>query len=573
ALTMSSPPMHSPSTSAQGQDISNNDPDGSDIAAIMGFASFGKAGKLPTPSASNEAKKSQGKAKDKELPTDYMKVFEDSLRLARERNQQRQQDGSEDSARSALIGPSLPPPVSADDNLKAAEADKKKSKKDKKKKKHKKKKSKADSDNDGDRAEWVGPAIPDGFKAAGSTEPVAAADNDDGDTEQSPDEDTKAAKDDADTDEDDEASDADEVGPDSQAQQHRFVPRTSQINLDHRSGKPVVALGLDASGARVVSGGSDFSVRYWNFAGMDSACRPFKVLDQPCGSHQIRYVGFNATSDCVLVASGSAQLRLYGREGKLIAESVKGYQYISNPRSTPGHTHALLNAAWHPRDGAEFATCGMDNSLRLWDANNTEKMLQETRLKSSKEVIVPKSAQGRAVVPSACAYSPDGNQVFAGCIDGSIQAWDRRRRFINTCHLVQRAHGADTVTCLAFSYDGLCLLSRSMDDTLKLWDIRQINKPLFVRQDLSTQFEQTACGFAPNDRLFFTATSGSPRQAKIEILRAGVCQQPGQGSAQAPPGRGASQRPRLRRQTGPEGRHPAPVHAAADGAQARGRPR
>ncbi|PAA91697.1 hypothetical protein BOX15_Mlig025704g3, partial [Macrostomum lignano] len=82
ALTMSSPPMRSPSTSAQGQDISNNDPDGSDIAAIMGFASFGKAGKLPTPSASNEAKKSQGKEKDKELPTDYMKLFEDSLRLA-----------------------------------------------------------------------------------------------------------------------------------------------------------------------------------------------------------------------------------------------------------------------------------------------------------------------------------------------------------------------------------------------------------------------------------------------------------------------------------------------------------
>lgn len=43
----------------------------------------------------------------------------------------------------------------------------------------------------------------------------------------------------------------------------------------------VSALGLDPSGARLVTGGYDYDVKFWDFAGMDAALQAFRSL-QPC---------------------------------------------------------------------------------------------------------------------------------------------------------------------------------------------------------------------------------------------------------------------------------------------------
>ena len=43
----------------------------------------------------------------------------------------------------------------------------------------------------------------------------------------------------------------------------------------------VSALGMDPSGARVISGGYDYTVRLWDFAGMDSRLKSFRSIT-PC---------------------------------------------------------------------------------------------------------------------------------------------------------------------------------------------------------------------------------------------------------------------------------------------------
>lgn len=43
----------------------------------------------------------------------------------------------------------------------------------------------------------------------------------------------------------------------------------------------VSALGLDPSGARLITGGYDYDVKFWDFAGMDASLQAFRSL-QPC---------------------------------------------------------------------------------------------------------------------------------------------------------------------------------------------------------------------------------------------------------------------------------------------------
>ena len=43
----------------------------------------------------------------------------------------------------------------------------------------------------------------------------------------------------------------------------------------------VSALALDPSGARLVTGGYDYDVKLFDFAGMDSTLKPFRTI-RPC---------------------------------------------------------------------------------------------------------------------------------------------------------------------------------------------------------------------------------------------------------------------------------------------------
>lgn len=80
--------------------------------------------------------------------------------------------------------------------------------------------------------------------------------------------------------------DEDEEGDDAEPQ----FPITHSLTLKSHT-KPVSALTLDASGARVVSGAHDYDVKLWDFGGMTASgsagVRPFKSWE-PAGSYHVR---------------------------------------------------------------------------------------------------------------------------------------------------------------------------------------------------------------------------------------------------------------------------------------------
>ena len=57
-------------------------------------------------------------------------------------------------------------------------------------------------------------------------------------------------------------------------------PLSHEITLSHGS-KPISALTLDPSGARLVTGSYDYSVKLWDFAGMDTSFKSFRSI-YPC---------------------------------------------------------------------------------------------------------------------------------------------------------------------------------------------------------------------------------------------------------------------------------------------------
>ncbi|XP_022317933.2 WD repeat-containing protein 70-like [Crassostrea virginica] len=296
----------------------------------------------------------------------------------------------------------------------------------------------------------------------------------------------------------DEDDDEDDEDDEPEETLDKKIPSSHEISLDHGF-KAVSALALDPSGARLVTGGHDFIVKFWDFAGMDQSLQSFRQI-KPCESHHLKQLQYSATGEMILIVAANSRAKVVDRDGFEKLECAKGDPYIVDMASTKGHNAMLNGGSWNPKMKEEFMTCSNDGTVRLWDVN--------TEGKKHKNCIKPKSQQGRKLVPTACAYSNDGRWVAAACQDGSIQIWDHNKNFVNVAMLNRGCHmnGTDT-SCLCFSYDGQCLASRGGDDTLKLWDVRNFKKPLKVRENLISYYSVTDCIFSPNDRMVLTGTS------------------------------------------------------------------
>lgn len=296
-------------------------------------------------------------------------------------------------------------------------------------------------------------------------------------------------------DDDDEA-----VSDDESATAYRPIPIKEELVLRHGT-KIVSALALDPNGARLVTGGYDFDVTLFDFAGMDASLQPFRSL-RPCECHQIRNLEYSSTGDTILVISGSAQAKVLDRDGFEVMECIKGDQYITDMARTKGHVAMLNYGCWHPRTREDFLTCSNDGTLRLWNVQQPNK---------HKAIVKTKQQGGLRAIPSTCRFSRDGQLMAAGCQDGSLQLWDTRRTLVHPCQALRDAHRRSTdISCVAFAQDGRQLATRGCDDTLKLWDLRSGRAaPVHCFQGLDNLYPATDCGFSPDDRLVYTGTSSA----------------------------------------------------------------
>ncbi|XP_074473572.1 WD repeat-containing protein 70 [Sebastes fasciatus] len=440
----------------------DGDGDG-DIASVMGFSGFGK------------------KARTFDLDA----IFEQTRRTAVERSQrildERQKDDQmeEEGESSKSVKASV-----------QAQRDKAAAATSRKQESESSSDSGSDSDSDSD---LIGPPLPPQYAAKDDDDELVRLPRPPGSMAQS--------------DEDDDDDDDEEEAQDDDDSPVKKIPDTHEITLQHGT-RTVSALGLDPSGARLVTGGYDYDVRFWDFAGMDQALQAFRSL-QPCECHQIKTLQYSITGDVILVVSGNAQAKVLDRDGFNVMECVKGDQYIVDMAKTKGHTAMLNSGCWHPKIKEEFMTCSNDGTVRTWVLSSE---------KGHKSVFKPRSFQGKKVIPTCCTYSRDGKLIAAGCQDGTIQIWDRNLS-VHTKFHCRQAHipGSDT-SCLSFSYDGVTLASRGGDDTLKLWDIRNFKKPVNVATGLENNFTMTDCCFSPDDKLLVTGTSVKREQGDGKLV-------------------------------------------------------
>jgi WD40 repeat protein len=143
--------------------------------------------------------------------------------------------------------------------------------------------------------------------------------------------------------------------------------------------------------------------------------------------------------------------------------------------------------------------------VRLWDAQNTIK-------NESVFVCKPKSGTGRLQVNS-CTFNYTGDRVVAGCSDGSFQLFDPKRMSTSRPDkIVYNAHQpSNDITSIIFSLDDKYFYSRSLDGTLKAWDVRNPNAPVHTVEDLICTYSESDISLASDGEMILAGTSVIPK--------------------------------------------------------------
>jgi Prp8 binding protein len=101
----------------------------------------------------------------------------------------------------------------------------------------------------------------------------------------------------------------------------------------------------------------------------------------------------------------------------------------------------------------QISSASDDGLLKIWDIRQNQKPIKQFQ---------------NDFPLTSTAFSKDSSIVFAGGIDNVIRGYDLR----NDTVIYEFGGHSDTITALKVSPDGSSLLSNSMDNSLKIWDIK-----------------------------------------------------------------------------------------------------
>ncbi|KAK0513013.1 hypothetical protein JMJ35_005030 [Cladonia borealis] len=325
----------------------------------------------------------------------------------------------------------------------------------------------------------------------------------------------------SDEDSEDESDDEDEF-PVS----HELVIKTHE--------KPITTLTIDPSGSRFITGSTDCTIKFHDFASMTpNTLHAFKSVDPTATkasanseTHPIHHVEFNPNSPgSVLVISATPQAKIFSRDGEELKEFVKGDMYLRDMHNTKGHISAITTGRWHPTNRDLCVTAGTDSTLRIWDVNMPLKQ---------RDVIVHKSrAAGSAgrtrmtAVTWGSQIQGGKNLLVAAALDGSLVMWDGDGPYARPAAEIRDAHKGDTWTGgIDLSADGRNAVTRGGDGLIKLWDTRKFKQPITVVEHPSTsdQYANTDIKYSPNASSIITGSANgylhilNPATLKPELV-------------------------------------------------------
>ena len=274
--------------------------------------------------------------------------------------------------------------------------------------------------------------------------------------------------------------------------------------------RAVTDFDINSKHSQLATCSSDYTVKHFDFLKMDSTLQPFRSYD-PMDGHPVRSVQYSLDDKHVLTCTGGIQLRVFSTEGRLHYESVRGDMYMADMNNTHGHTNIITQTYWHPSKPTYLASSSLDSTVRVWDLHG--RLVGVDKQLGHKTLHKARSQTYTRLAVDTFAWAPNGNFIVGGCAGGSLHLWETEKGNSVQAKLVNYAAHKAEITNLKFFSDNSKFVSRSMDGTLKLWDIRNLKEEA-KSLSLSCENYRVQVDLSPDEKFLVTGTSPKDKDEK-----------------------------------------------------------
>lgn len=154
-------------------------------------------------------------------------------------------------------------------------------------------------------------------------------------------------------------------------------------------------------------------------------------------------------------------------EGRLLTGDCSKFIYLWNPQAgswtvdkSPftAHTGSVEDVQWSPSEDNVFASCSVDQTIRIWDIR-----------KKNQSALCVKAHDSDVNVISWNKIA--SHALLSGADDGSIKAWDLRK-FDPESPTAAFTWHRQAITSVAWSpFEGPVLAAASADNQISIWDL------------------------------------------------------------------------------------------------------
>ena len=222
----------------------------------------------------------------------------------------------------------------------------------------------------------------------------------------------------------------------------------------------VWSVGYSPDGSRIVSGGTDGTIRQWDSGTGQSIGEALRghEADQD-GDAWVMSVGYSPDGSRIVSGGADGTLRQWDSvTGLSIGEPLRGHE-----ANQEGRVY-VLSVSYSP-DGSRIVSGGADGTVRQWESSTGLPIREALR---GHEV----NLIGNNFVMSV-SYSPDGSRIVSGGSNGTIRQWDSGTgQSIGESlrgHELDR-NGDASVSSVSYSPDGSRIVSGGADGTIRQWD-------------------------------------------------------------------------------------------------------
>jgi len=250
--------------------------------------------------------------------------------------------------------------------------------------------------------------------------------------------------------------------------------------------------------ARKYSGSAEEKSEAGGYGGATGKIEIIQMINHPGEVNRARYMPQNA--NIIATKTAGPEVLVFDRTKHSLKPGKAGS--VNPDLRLTGHTKEGYGLAWNPTLEGHLISGAEDNTVCHWDINSGDK--------SSGSLEALGIYTGHTDLVEDVAYHCHHNYVFGSVGDDRmLMLWDTRSNDRTKATYSVEAHKAE-VNCLAFNpFSEHLLLTGSADQTVALWDMRNLKEKLHTFESHRDQVFSVA--WSPFSETVFASCAGDRR--------------------------------------------------------------